>query len=312
MRTRLEEALREGSGIVALQEWPDLAPMIRAARERDELTMVMRGIYAATAVARSFSVRLQALSVADPDAILVSSSAAVAHGWLEPEDGLTVFAASRRLQTPRPGFRFTRSSVPHDEVVQYESGAAEGARDLTARLRATSPALTALDLAKRDGSDAIDTALRQGVELDALWSALATIPRRAGNEALRTLLAQSRSRPWSAAERAGHLALNEHPVNEWRANRPVPRDDGNIAVLDVAFKELRLGIEIDGYEHHHSHESFVSDRLRDVELAMRGWHIVRMSAGWVLDAPDRFALSVAGLVRQRAALMGHDPATWLG
>lgn len=314
MRSTLEVALSDGGGVVAVREHPHLRQVIRGAWSRGELRKVLHGIYAADPVAHTFAVRTRALLAADPDAILLGTSAATFHGWLDEDDDQPVLASSWRIQRHHAGFRLVRRRVPVEQIVERPLGdggtSADGSR--VSAVRATSPALTAIDLARKDGSDAIDTALRLGVDLDHLWEALAATPDRPGNERVRSILRDSTTRPWSAAEREGHRALLAQGVTGWQANLPVARDEDRIAALDIGFKQLLLGFEIDGYQTHRSHRSFLGDRLRDIELTRRGWHIVRMSASWVFDDPGLFASTVAMLVGQRALILGLDPSRWLG
>ena len=85
----------------------------------------------------------------------------------------------------------------------------------------------------------------------------------------------------------------------WRANLRVQLEDGAFAFLDVAFRGVKLALEIDGHEHHGTHRAFLRDRQRDLALALRGWQVVRFAATDVLDEPERFAGSVAALLRRR-------------
>lgn len=90
----------------------------------------------------------------------------------------------------------------------------------------------------------------------------------------------------------------------WSSNRAVARAPGKLAYLDVAFDHLLLAIEIDGHAHHGTRAAFHSDRARDLDLALLGWQVVRISAAWVLEHPDEFAAAVRTLAQIRATLLG--------
>lgn len=297
----LEQALRDGAGIVVARSQPRLGWALRAAKARGEVVAVWPGIYAATAAAADFRIKVLALVTADPDAILVGPSAEVALGWRTPEPGENVTASSRRLQTARVGFTLVRRRIAPDDVIEWTAG--DGTAPTRPGVRLTSPALTAVDLARERGSDAIDHALRRGVTLAQLADILDRY-RLPGNAELRRILRDSRDEPWSAAERIGQRALRAAGITGWVANRAVARAPGRFAHPDIAFEALLLAIEIDGYEHHGTRVAFHGDRERDLDLAALGWQVVRVAASWVMGHPDEFAAAVRGLVAIRATLLG--------
>lgn len=308
MHESITDALRMGSGILRVGAWPRLTHLIRRAREQRELTAVLRGVYAPTPIAGSFEVRVLALLALDPDAILTGASAAVALGWRVATDGEPVEASSQRIQGSRPGYRLSRRRIDPDQTLELgESTPSHGEGMLG--VRCTNEALTTLDLARVTGADSIDDALRQGQALHALWAALDETKGRRGNQVLRRHLHESRHEPWSAAERSGHRGLHDEGVGGWVANLQVTRPDGRAAFLDIAFESVCLAVEIDGYAHHSDPIAFEGDRLRDLDLWLTGWAVVRVSANWVLEDPRRFARCLTQLVEQRARLLGAPSPT---
>lgn len=304
MHEAINDALRSGRGILRVGDWPGLAHHIRVARDRGELTAVLRGIYAHPGAATSFEVRVLALLMLDPDAILTGPSAAIALGWRTAQPDEVVEASTQRIQGSRPGFRLSRRCIDPDHVV--ERGEATESPDGTGMggVRCTGEALTTLDLARESGANPIDDALRQGQTLNALWSTLEEAKGRRGNQVLRQHLVESRDEPWSAAERAGHLGLHAQAVTGWVANLRVKRPTGPVAFIDIAFESIALAIEIDGHAHHSDPISFEGDRLRDLDLWLTGWAVVRVSATWVLEDPKRFAQCVMQLATRRALELG--------
>lgn len=293
---RLAEALEAGGGLLVGRQHPRLAHAVRVARERGELRAVLRGIYAATEAADSFEVRVAALFVADPDAVLTGRSAAIAHGWTTARGAEVVEAASRRIQSRPHGYALRRRRIDPDQVVE------EGV------VRATNAELTALDLARGGDSSPLTDALRRGSTLDGLRATLAASGRRPGNTRLHAMLHRARDAPWSPPELAAHGAFRTRRITGWVANHAVSTPNGPTAtaLIDIALPHLRLGFEIDGWETHGTKEAFIRDRARDRALVALDWHIVRVEAVWVLDHPDEFAAFARSLIAHRSSLLGIE------
>lgn len=259
-----------------------LGGAIDAALRRRELAAPFRGVY--TPASPTLLQRARALMLADPTAVVTDRCAAVLMGWASAYP--TVLTAASRLPG-RPGYLLSGRRIPR-RLVQVAGG-----------VRLTTKALTAIDLVAVEGAPAIDDALRRGVTLEKLWDAYALTPHRRGRDGVRIALRNSRTSPWSPAERAAHAALAG--LRGWVANHRVGLDEETDAVLDIAFRSLRLGIEIDGWEFHSSSDAVQHDRERDWRLAGLGWQVVRFPAAWVRQHPDRFRDAVATVVRARAA-----------
>lgn len=273
------------AGPVVRSDHPQMIAQFDYALSKREIVAPFPGVYLLAAAASSHALRVKALLLADPGMILTHASAAHAHGW-EPAPDAVVAASTRR---PRPGYTLVRRQIPPAFVAR--SGG----------VPRTSRAWTALDLARAGrGPTALDDALRRRVPLADLHAALAASPHVPGNEQLRRWLADSRTQPWSPAERAGHEALTRHGVRGWVANHRVIVDADTAFDLDIAFRSLRLAIEIDGLTHHEGRGAFERDRRRDVALARLGWQVVRFPASWVLRSPASFADAVAGVLAARA------------
>ena len=261
----------------------DLGGSIDVALRRGELVAPFRGVY--TRPSPTLKMRAAALMLADPRAVVTGRSAAALMGWAsDTPDVLT--AASR--SDSRHGYALSGRNIPR-RLIQVGGD-----------IRLTSKALTAIDLAALDGATAIDDALRRHITLDKLWEAYSLTPNRRGRDGVRFWLRNSRTEPWSPAERIAHDALR--PVAGWVANHRVGLDQVSDAVLDIAFRSLRLGFEVDGWEYHSSREDVARDRERDCRLAGLGWHVVRFAAGWVQPQPAEFAQTVAAVVAARARL----------
>jgi hypothetical protein len=80
----------------------------------------------------------------------------------------------------------------------------------------------------------------------------------------------------------------QHEV--WHAGRCV-------GVIDAAYPDLKLAIEVDGYEFHSSPEAFQHDRTRQNGLVALGWTVLRFTWADVVKHPAM----VASLIRDAIA-----------
>jgi len=65
-------------------------------------------------------------------------------------------------------------------------------------------------------------------------------------------------------------------------------------MVDFAWTDARLIVEVDGYGFHKSRRQFGADRERDVVLRLAGWEVLRFAEehvthrpAWVADAVGR-------------------------
>lgn len=84
-------------------------------------------------------------------------------------------------------------------------------------------------------------------------------------------------------DRLAHAACARWP-EAVREHRAIP---GRRYRLDIAFIDLQIAIEIDGFQHHSKYlADFTKDRVRQNLLTEHGWRIVRFTAGQVIrDLP---------------------------
>lgn len=82
------------------------------------------------------------------------------------------------------------------------------------------------------------------------------------------------------------------PVQQFRVERP----DGKPAFLDLAYPAHRVGIELDGWEHHGQRGAFDHDRSRRNDLTLLGWQIFNFTSSTTdheLERVVRQALDVS-------------------
>lgn len=65
-----------------------------------------------------------------------------------------------------------------------------------------------------------------------------------------------------------------------------------VARIDAAYPDLKLGIEVDGFEHHASPEAFQHDRTRQNRLVALGWTVLRFTWNDVVHNPAMVASTI--------------------
>jgi very-short-patch-repair endonuclease len=246
---------------------PELAKVLDRALRLGEIEAVLPGVYARTHHKSFPEVRVEALRLYEPRAVLVEHAAARLSFWPEVEVDDVAATVPRKLVS-RAGYRFLRRTIPAQLIEEIDG------------IRMTKPALTAVDL----GADAIDQALRTGAAtLEDMRDALAAIPWQPGNAARRLVLQESSEEPWSSAERQFHRLLRAAGITGWRGNVEAP---GTSHTVDVLFAAERLVIEIDG-QHYHGDGRFEYDRWRQNEIVLAGWRVLRFTWTMIEKYPER-------------------------
>jgi very-short-patch-repair endonuclease len=99
----------------------------------------------------------------------------------------------------------------------------------------------------------------------------------------------------SALERRFLRLCREHGIRTPAVNQFI---EGYL--VDFVWRDRKLIVEVDGYEHHRSRRKFESDRERDVVLATKGWGVRRFTwrqmderPGWVAAAVRTGARALA-------------------
>lgn len=280
----------QGPLVVRRRHLDDLSALNWAART-GRLRAVLPGVYLVAALADDPHWRLAAIAAWRPEAVICGAAAARLTFWPELRVG-AIDVAARSSARPS-GYRVRRRVVPPEQI-----------REL-AGLRVMSPALSAVDLASSTKADSLDRALRsRRVLLSELWDALDSTPHRVGNVARRRLLLDSRDQPWSAAERLAHRLFRAAGIVGWQTNLEV-LVEGMTYFIDIAFRELRLAVEIDGRLHETDPKIFENDRYRQNALVLEGWVVLRFTWSMLVDHPEyvvaqvREAVAAALAVRPR-------------
>lgn len=250
--------------ILTLSEHPKLRRAVEHYASTKKLVRVLGNSYAHTDAAGSLEVRVAAARATYPNCVFTRETAARLSWW--PELAVQDVQLTVDRSRPMKGFAFERRVVPAE------------LRTWDKPHFLTNPALTVLDLSDTRGGEAIDEALRRGVvTLEDLHEALALTAGRRGNRERARLLAESRHEPWSELERQAHVLLRQARFPEWVANHPVELRGKNYCI-DLAVPGMKLAAEVDGWKHHKTFESFVSDRKKWNELALDKWLLLHFTA----------------------------------
>jgi very-short-patch-repair endonuclease len=95
--------------------------------------------------------------------------------------------------------------------------------------------------------------------------------------------------------------LSRGGVTGWVAGYPVVVGEELAATLDLAFPDVLLAIEIDGWAWHTDPERFQVDRRRQNALVTAGWTVLRFT--WA-DLVERPAQVLATVVSALSGLAG--------
>jgi very-short-patch-repair endonuclease len=202
----------------------------------------------------------------------------------------------------RPEHRLPRSVVMVVHRVRL------GSRDVTHRggLPVTSAGRTAFDLGRRaglvDAVVALDALLHQRV---VRLNQLAEVAERRtgwpGCRRFRAAVALARADVESPMESRVRLMVVLAGLPEPTVQFTVVDTAGRfVARLDLAYEELRIGIEYDG-DHHRDRATFRHDAVRLNRLHLLGWSVLRFTADDVLRNPDRMLAQIRAALSRRSA-----------
>jgi hypothetical protein len=214
-------------------------------------------------------------------AVISHTTAAKAYGWdlLDPDDQVHVTVLRNRSRVSVPCVQVHRRALPSESTQRMDP------------LVVTAPVRTLLDLAAslshRAGVVAADSALRQhhvthGELIAGLVSSRRWDQHPRMHEVIVACDAQSGSMPETVARLAFASAGLPAPVSQLRIRFP---SGALIAVVDFAWEEQRVVVEIDGRQYHSDEDAFQNDRLRQNGLVRAGWLVLRFTAADVLRRP---------------------------
>ena len=252
-------------GAISSREFPDLKRPLQRLEESGRVVRLLPTVYAAPETSARTWVRVLAVSLWDPTAVVIGRSAAYWTFWKTIQVPTVDVALPSRRQPPI-GYTLSRRVIPGDLKKQVRG------------VWVTISSLTAIDLVTEMGGDAVDRALRTGAtDLPALWHALTSVPNRRGNALRREIVLDSCDVPWSAAERLLHRLLRASGIRGWRTNQTIVLD-GETFCADVLFEAQRVILEVDGWEWHGRRPAdFRKTLRRHTTLEAAGWRVLHLS-----------------------------------
>jgi very-short-patch-repair endonuclease len=271
---------------------------VRRRVESKRLQRLYKGVFAVGHVALTVdSRRLAAVMAGGPGALLSHRAAGSAQGLLPSSPRFEVTVPSGRK--PRGGIVVHRSRLIHPED-----------RAVVRGIPVTSVARTLVDLADVLSEERLATAVheaevRRVFDLEAIERVLGRLAGRTGRHRLQRVLAAYRHDPrftHSRAERRFLTLCRRHGL-------PPPQTNLWIAgyEVDAYWPDVRVAVEIDGAEAHHTRKAFHDDRARDRRLAAEGIQVVRIT--WPdLDDEPRLAAELRAIRAGAALAAGSRPA----
>ena len=261
---------------------------------RGHWTAIRPGVYAVAGMPPSREQALLAVLLAIGSRTVVSHGSAARlwglKGVDEPEQISVTVDLSRVVRLE--GVVGHRSGTLFDEDLVVVRGVA-----------VTSKARTLVDLSGTLSLDqlgqALDGALRGGLRLEAVRRCAGRLAPAPGRRMtlVHTLLARR-----LPGYDPGDSDLETRALRVLvGAGLPVPRQQHAVRVgghrfkLDLAYPDLRVGIELDGWDTHRTFSAFHGDRERDALLASAGWVVAHFSA----RTPDGEVVAAISALRSR-------------
>ncbi|MBI3226702.1 MAG: DUF559 domain-containing protein [Mycolicibacterium cosmeticum] len=184
----------------------------------------------------------------------------------------------------RPDVRARRRDLGPSDVVERRG------------LRVTTLPLTVVEAAARRGGGmkVIDAAMQlQLSDLGQLWHAHLKHKGRHGSPTARRLLQAADDGAHSEAERLLIRLIRAAGLTGWKANQRIGRWE-----VDVVFAAARLAIEVDGLPFHTRADDFHRDRVKQNELFLLKWQVLRFTWLDLTEYPDRVIADICQATQQ--------------
>jgi very-short-patch-repair endonuclease len=219
---------------------------------------------------------------------LLSHRPAGALWGIAPYNGSLIDITAPRRRRSRGRLRLHRARL-HEEDRTVEDG-----------IPVTSVARTLLDLAAMVGERRAERALERAEKLEVfdLLEIEAARARARGHRGLKNL---NTALALYVPDRVTRSEL-EAGLRELCRDRDLPPPLSNATVagheVDALWPEARLIVELDGWEHHRDRAAFERDRVRDSELTLAGYRVIRITWRRLRDHPEEVAALIRGCLRE--------------
>lgn len=265
------------------------ADRIKALVRASMLVRQGRGVYRAAPAHASFEAALWVAALLT-DGVLGGSTASYLWGMVDQHSGPIRITVPRQRRLPRlAGVQVLRRDLlPANRDNRY-------GLPVTVRSLAAIDHLVTLPLS--EACAFTDRALQRGWLYQPDLIARLSSPQQ-GNRLLRRVLARLAEGAESEAERLLYRLLRANGITGWVGNHRVLVDGVIRARVDLAFVELRIAIEVDGFAYHSDRDRFQRDRSRQNLLVGLGWTVLRFTWTDLHDRPDYvLAMIVAQLAK---------------
>ncbi|MBA3488056.1 MAG: type IV toxin-antitoxin system AbiEi family antitoxin domain-containing protein [Longispora sp.] len=250
-----------------------------------EWQQVLPKVYAHSGASITPWLRDRAAVLAIEGAILAGPSAARLHGF-PVLDSKTYILVDPNHHIALPEVVGMRCAVTEDDVIVLDDVF------ITCRGRTVFDCLRILPRAA--GEALLDRALqKRWTSLDEQLGYLAKYRGMFGRPTAALLIRRAHSGARSAAERLLASLLRRSGIRGWHANYPV----GN-AIVDVAFPQVKLAIEVDGRAWHSAEGRFERDRERQNIIVTAGWQVLRFTWLDLTARPAYVVNAIQTMLRQ--------------
>lgn len=259
------------------------------------LEPIWRGVYLVRGAPHSYAAQLWS-AVLSSNGVLGFGTAAHLWGAVDEQPPrIDVIVARSLHQWRRPDVRIHRIDVPPWAIARRQG------------LPVTSRAETLLDhigrLPRGQSFRLADRAIQVGwLAPDDFARRVRQQPGRTGNRRMRELSQVVGDRAAAHSERVLHRLLRRAGLPDFEANYDVWAAGALVAVVDVAFPQSRVAVEIDGFAFHHAPDRFQRDRTRQNALVGLGWTVLRFTWADVIEQPDYVIATIRRHLRDRGSL----------
>jgi very-short-patch-repair endonuclease len=267
------ELAERQDGVVARRQLAQLGMSESAIARRlaaGRLHRIHPGAYAVGHTVLTWGGKLRAAVLWGGEGAVVSHlPAACIWDLLSSASPLIHLTVPQRSGASRPGVRVHQARRLHAD----DCAAVRG-------VPVTSLARTLLDLAETEPFARLERAVEQAERMRLLDpSAIErVIERNRGRRGIRPLRSVIASLDPKAAETSSRL---EREFLRLVRGCGLPTPEVNVSVgpyvVDFLWREQRLIVELDGYEHHQTRTAFERDRSRDIQLKLAGYEVLRIT-----------------------------------
>ena len=285
----LSDFLRSHDGVITLEQAREAGLSERAVQRRVQSgrwRRCARGVYFVDD--RPFSDAARIRAAVWGYGSLAAASGLTAAWW----HGLTRFAPD-----------LPEVTVPRDSHGRRHSGTRVRRRDLDpadvvelAGMRVTCLPLTVVEAAAQRGGGAklMDNALQRHVDLNSLWR---THLRNKGRTGAPRSPTASGGLPAGRA-RKRNACLHQNPAGGGHHGLEGRLPLGGYRV-DVGFPRAKVAIEVDGFAFHSGVEEFQIDRLRQNDIVLLKWQVLRFTWLDLTEYPQRVIAVVRAAISAR-------------